>query len=57
MKISEEIDCKLIRNRIKIVYFDIVQHKIVHNDLNISNTYINKQSFLEVLLLNLKFNP
>lgn len=29
----EEVNAKLIRNWIKAVHFDIVQHKIVHDDL------------------------
>jgi hypothetical protein len=50
MKISEHVYRKLIGNWTKVVNFDIINSKIVHD-------YIDKKRFLEDFLFDLKLNP
>jgi len=50
MKISEHVYRKLIGNWTKVVNFDIINSKIVHD-------YIDKKRFLEYFFFDLKLNP
>jgi hypothetical protein len=45
MKILEKSNVIIIGNRIKIVQFDIIQNKIIHNNLANSSLTLIKRAF------------